>query len=259
MKLPRAAAAATLPIPLLCMWMAPPAAAATTHTIVMTGTMTVVNGGGIGHGSSRGTFDIPKTEHVTHDKPVDTIVISKCVGDETVGELTVHLQLRRDEMVVASPTFRLFEGSSCLTRDLDGQAEAIQHGMKPGQSLTNWRLSARNGEALSDDSGSVTFNLKHNTGSGMGFGRPAEVSGVVATRVAGDPSKVLVQWEDVVTDETSFQIRNSTRNTTVSVGANSTSFILSGQPTERQCYQVRAANSHGTSDFTPVNPQGECI
>ncbi|MFF5449361.1 hypothetical protein [Streptomyces sp. NPDC012888] len=259
MSLLRAAAAAALTIPLLCVWSAPPAAAATTHTIAMTGTMTVKNAGGAFDDDTVQTFDLRKLVRLTHDKPQDTLVRSHCVANQTVGELTVHVRLRSDEMVVATPTLRLFEGSSCLSRDLDGQSEGIQQGMRPGGSLTGARLSVRNTEPLSPDSASATFSLKHTTGSGMGVGRPAEVSAVVATRDAADPSRVRVQWEDVVTDETHFQVRNSTRGTTVSVGPNTTSHTFTGQSAERQCYQVRAGNVHGESAWTPVNPNGECV
>ncbi len=244
MRLRHAAAVAALPLPLLCVWLAPPASAATTHIINVTGTMTVRNGGGVFTSGSTETLDFSRSVRVTHDNPVQTLTVSKCVGDESVGELTVQLQLRTDEMVVESPTLRLFEGSSCLNRDLDGTSEGIQQGMRPGMSLTGARLSVSNSEVASNDSASVTFNLKHTTGPGVGAGRPAEVSGVVATRPdAADPSRVQVVWENVPTDETSFQIRNSTLNTTVSVGANSTSVTFTGQPAERQCYQVRAVNA----------------
>ena len=260
MRLRHAAAVAALPLPLLCVWLAPPASAATTHTVNVTGQMTIRNAGGVFTSGSTQTFAFDRLVRVTHDHPVQTLTVSNCVGNESVGELSVQVQLRTDEMVVESPTLRLFEGSSCLTRDLDGTSEGIQQGMRPGGSLTGARLSVSNSEPLSADSASVTFNLKHTTGPGLGVGRPAEVSGVVATRPdAADPSRVQVVWENVPTDETSFQIRNSTLNTTVSVGANSTSFTFTGQPAEKQCYQVRAVNAQGATDWTPVSSTGECV
>ncbi|WP_156691667.1 hypothetical protein [Streptomyces ficellus] len=260
MRLRRAAAAAALPIPLLCVWLAPPASAATTHTISLTGTMTVTNAGGVFDDDTTQTFDFRRQVRLTHDNPTNTLTTSHCVANQTVGSLSVRVQLRNNEMVVEAPTLRLLEGSSCLTSDLDGSSEGIQQGMRPGGSLTGARLSARNSEAFSPDRASVTFNLRHATGSGVGAGRPAPVAGVVASRPdPADPSRVRVDWQDVVTDETHFQLRNSTLNTTVSVGPNTTSFTFTGQPAERQCYQVRAANSHGPSDWTPVSPTQECV
>ncbi|QGV77848.1 hypothetical protein EIZ62_05995 [Streptomyces ficellus] len=222
--------------------------------------MTVTNAGGVFDDDTTQTFDFRRQVRLTHDNPTNTLTTSHCVANQTVGSLSVRVQLRNNEMVVEAPTLRLLEGSSCLTSDLDGSSEGIQQGMRPGGSLTGARLSARNSEAFSPDRASVTFNLRHATGSGVGAGRPAPVAGVVASRPdPADPSRVRVDWQDVVTDETHFQLRNSTLNTTVSVGPNTTSFTFTGQPAERQCYQVRAANSHGPSDWTPVSPTQECV
>ncbi|MER5933586.1 fibronectin type III domain-containing protein [Streptomyces sp. NPDC002054] len=260
MRLRRAATAtAVVPITLLCVWTAPPAAAASTHTISMSGTLTVSDAPSFGSSRTTRNFPITRLVRLSHDRPQDTLTASACAGGETTGELSVHVELRPDETVVATPTLRLFEGSSCLSRDLDGQDEGIQHGFRPGTSLTNWRLAAENGEVGSDDYTRVNFSLKHEAGAGIGIGRPAEPSNVIATRVAGDPTRVQLEWTDAATDETGYQIFNSSLQQTKGVAANATSFVWTGLPLGKQCFQVRAVNNVGPSDFTPVSAKSECV
>ncbi|MFJ3922111.1 fibronectin type III domain-containing protein [Streptomyces sp. NPDC090022] len=224
----------------------------------MKGTLTVSNGPGLF--SSRTTTNTPfdRLVRLSHDRPTDTLTASACAGGESRGELTVHVELRSNEMVVATPTLRLFEGSTCRSNDLDGTDEGIQQGFRPNKSLTNWRLSVDSDEVGSDDSTRVTFSLKHSTGPGIGIGRPAEPSNVIVTRDAADPTTVKVEWTDTAADETAYHIFNSSLQQTKGVKANSESFVWTGLPLGRQCFQVRAVNDVGPSDFTPVN-RGECV
>ncbi|MEU9034654.1 fibronectin type III domain-containing protein [Streptomyces sp. NPDC048352] len=129
----------------------------------------------------------------------------------------------------------------------------------PGKSLTNWQLSAENGEAGSDDYARVTFSLKHAGGTGIGLGRPAEPSNVVPTRDAADPTRVVVEWSDQATDERWYEVSDSTLRQIKKVPPNSTSFTWTGLPAEKQCFQVRAVNLVGPSAWTPVRATAECV
>ncbi|MGW7343017.1 fibronectin type III domain-containing protein [Streptomyces sp. NPDC054854] len=260
MRLRRLAAVAAVPIPLLCVWIAPPAAAASTHTITLTGTLFVANAGGIGTSASSKTFDMNRTAALSHDRPTATLDMSACVGGESRGQLSVHLQLRPDEMVVVSPTLRLYEGSSCNSNDLDAEDQAIQKGFKPRQSMTV-SLSAANDEAFSGDLTTTNFTLKHTGGTGTGIGSPAEPSGVVAARVGTDPvgrTQVQLQWENPATDETHLEIRNTTLNQSRAAAPDATSFTWPDLPLGKQCFQIQAINAVGPSDWTPANAQSEC-
>ncbi|MET9605906.1 fibronectin type III domain-containing protein [Streptomyces sp. NPDC006512] len=257
MRLRRVAAAAVVPIPLLCVWIAPPAAAASTHTITLTGTLFVANAGGIGTSASSKTFNMNREAALSHDRPEATLDMSACVGGESRGHLSVHLQLRPDEMVVVSPTLRLFEGSSCNSDDLDAEDQGIQKGFRPRESMTV-SLSAANDEAFSGDLTTTNFTLKHSGGAGTGIGRPAEPSAVVATRVGNPPTSVELQWGNPATDETHLEVRNTTLNQSQAVGADATSFTWQNLPLGKQCFQIRAFNANGASEWTPVNPRSEC-
>ncbi|MCX4825309.1 fibronectin type III domain-containing protein [Streptomyces sp. NBC_01142] len=197
------------------------------------------------------------TTALSHDRPQSTLTTSTCAGDESRGVLTVHFQLRSNESVVVSPKLQLFEGSSCSSNDLDAEDEGIQTAFAPRKSLT-WSLKASNDEFGSSDFTTASLTLKHAGGSGTGIGRPAEPSAVVATRSAEDPTAVRVEWENPATDETSVQIRNTTINQTKGLPRDATAFTWSGLQPVKQCFQVRAVNNVGESDWTPVNPKGEC-
>ncbi|WP_158708557.1 fibronectin type III domain-containing protein [Streptomyces sp. NRRL S-244] len=173
--------------------------------------------------------------------------------------MSVQVHLRSDEMVVVNPSLRLFEGSDCLSNDLDGSTRLIEQGFKPGESLTGFRMSVKNGEVGSDDFARVNFDLDHEGSKGIGIGRPAEPSNVVATRDPADPTRVNLQWSDPATDETHFEIFNSSLQQAKGVPKDSTSFVWTGLPLGKQCFQVRAVNAVGASDFTPSNPRSECV
>ncbi|MFF5704610.1 fibronectin type III domain-containing protein [Streptomyces sp. NPDC012794] len=249
---------AVVPLTLLCVWTAPPASAASTHTITVSGSLTVSDAPGITTNRTTRTIPFTRIAQLSHDRTNDTLTAESCVGGETRGVLSVQIQIREDETAVISPTLRLYEGSDCLTNDLDGEDQGIQRGLRPGRSLTNWGLSAENGEAGSDDYARVNFNVKHQGGTGIGVGSPAEPSNVVATREA-DPTSVRVEWSDAATDETRYEIFNSSLQQAKGVSANTTSFVWTGLPLGKQCFQVRAVNDVGPSDWTPVSARSECV
>ncbi|MFE5773832.1 fibronectin type III domain-containing protein [Streptomyces sp. NPDC056485] len=160
---------------------------------------------------------------------------------------------------MATPTLKLFEGSDCLSNDLDGQVQGVQQGVMPGKNTRfNWQMSVENGEVGSDDYARVNFSVKQDGSTGIGLGRPAEPSSVVATRDPADPTRVNLQWSDPATDETHFEIFNSTLRQAKGAPKDATSFAWTGLPLGKQCFQVRAVNANGASDFTPVNPRSEC-
>ncbi|MEU3724429.1 fibronectin type III domain-containing protein [Streptomyces sp. NPDC031705] len=260
MRMRRAAgAAAAVPLALVCVWTAPSAEAASTHTITLSGSLTVSDAPSLASGRTTRTIGFTRVAQMSHDKATDTLTAESCVGGETRGVLTVRITLRSSELAVVSPTLRLFEGSDCLNNDLDGEDQGIQQGFMPGKSLTNWQLAAENGEAGSDDYARVTFSLKHAGGTGIGLGSPAEPSNVVATRDAADPTRVVVEWSDQATDERWYEVSDSTLRQIKKVTPNSTSLTWTGLPAEKQCFQVRAVNLVGPSDWTPVKATSECV
>ncbi|MFF4100838.1 fibronectin type III domain-containing protein [Streptomyces sp. NPDC001903] len=251
--------AAIAPVTVLCVWTAPPAAAASTHTITMTGTLTVSDAPSLGSGRTTRSTPFTRVVKLSHDKPSDTLTASACVGGETRGEVSVAVNLRSDELVVVNPTLKIFEGSDCLSNDLDGTVRLIQQGLMPGKSLVGFQMNVENGEAGSDDYARVNFDLKHVGGKGIGIGRPAEPSNVVATRDPADPTRVNLEWSDQATDETHYAIFNSTLRQAKGAPKDATSFVWTGLPLGKQCFQVQAVNAMGASDFTPVNPKTECV
>ncbi|MFD9378750.1 fibronectin type III domain-containing protein [Streptomyces sp. NPDC059999] len=250
---------AIAPVTVWCVWTAPPAAAASTHTITMTGTLTVSDAPGLASGRTTRSTPFSRLVRLSHDRPDQTLTASACVGGETRGEVSVQAHLRSDEMVVVNSSLRIFEGSDCLSTDLDGSTRLIEQGFKPRQSLTGFQMSVENGEVGSDDYARVNFDLKHDGDKGIGIGRPAEPSSVVATRDPADPTRVNLEWSDPATDETHFEIFNSTLRQAMGVTKDTTSFVWTGLPLGKQCFQVRAVNAVGASDFTPFNPRSECV
>ncbi|MGE7387907.1 fibronectin type III domain-containing protein [Streptomyces sp. NPDC004126] len=225
----------------------------------MTGTLTVSNAPSLGKGRITQSITLSGMTQLSHDRPDGTMTFARCVAGETRGELSVQVHLRSDEMVVATPTLRLYEGSSCNSNDLDGTSGGLQQGIRQGgRSPSNWELYVKNGEAGSPDYARVNFSVSQKGSTGIGIGSPAEPSNVVATRDAADPTRVNLEWTDTATDETRFEIFNSTLQQARGVPANSTSFVWTGLPPAKQCFQVRAVNDVGPSDWTPFNSKVEC-
>ncbi|MFD0356254.1 fibronectin type III domain-containing protein [Streptomyces sp. NPDC127110] len=225
----------------------------------MTGTLTVSNAPSLGKGRVTQSVTLSGMVKLTHDRADGTMTFARCAGGETRGELSVQVHLRSDEMVVATPTLRIYEGSSCNSNDLDGTSGGLQQGIRPGgRSPSNWQMSVENGEVGSPDYARVNFSVSQKGGTGIGIGRPAEPSNVVATRDPADPTRVNLEWTDTATDETGFQIFSNPLGQTKNLPANSSSFAWTGLPPGRQCFQVRAVNDAGESDWTPVRANVEC-
>ncbi|MEV5385657.1 fibronectin type III domain-containing protein [Streptomyces sp. NPDC052721] len=256
MKLRLAIATAILIIPVPFVSMTEPAAAANTHVVVLTGHMKVIDSPGLFTGKRVGEFNFEKRATLTHDRTRATLSTGACVRD-SFGLLTVQLELTRFEYVAVTPTIRLYEGSTCLSDDLDGEKSAITQGVTVGESKS-WNLEVVNSEFNSLDYAGAKFFVRNTVGADVG--RPREPSNVVATRDPGNNRTVVVQWVDNATNESGYEIRNTTlNNTTLPMDADRTTFTWPNlDPSVRHCFQIRAVNAQGPSAWTPVSPRGEC-
>ncbi|MFE1555257.1 hypothetical protein ACFW6V_09720 [Streptomyces sp. NPDC058734] len=68
----------------------------------------------------------------------------------------------------------------------------------------------------------------------------------------------MVEWSDQAADEKWYEISDSTLGQIKKVTANSTSLTWTGLPVDKQCFQVRAVNFVGASEWTPVGARVEC-
>lgn len=251
MKLARLMAAALLLAPIAFVGMTEPAAAANTHIVLLKGKMWVLDSGGLLGKSSLRKVPIDRQANLTHDAPKKTFKFKTCAGHETRGELSVALTLTSSDRVVTSTRLRLFEESGCDNDDLDGwHAPAIRViGVGDGHRT---RITVLNDEFESPDQVDADFTVRHNALP------PNAPSQVVASRVPGDSHTISVEWTDEATDETGYEVRNTTTNQTKNLPPNTTRTTWPNPVVHRSCFQVRAVGVGGPSEWTPVGTQVEC-
>ncbi|MFJ8504896.1 hypothetical protein [Streptomyces avermitilis] len=245
-------AAAVLLVPIPFLGMTEPAAAANTHAVTAEGWLTAVDSGHPADGVQK---EIDGTALLTHDNPTANFRVQVCAGGETRGVLSVMLRLRDSEKVDTSATLYLYEDSQCNNNDLDGTVRAPNKAISlgGGRSL---RMYVKNSEFLSPDFVKANFRITHRVGPDIG--RPNAPSNVVASRVPGNSHKIAIQWADNATNETGYEIRNTTINQTGSLAPNTTETTWYQPIVFKECFQVRALGAAGPSDWTPVGPKVEC-
>lgn len=233
-----------------------PAAAKSTHTVVISGHFSVFGDSHFGHSTEiSGDFESPPTE-LTHNGVTDmNLRLVRCAG-EARGELliTVHLIDATDEFV-ADARLDLYEESDCGGNDLEAPGVKWKRRIPAGEQRSA-HLFKPNGEFLSFDSVEATFTVKNGV-------QPSDPNHVVATRVfrrlyAGRTA--LIHWQDMSNNETGYEIRNSTTGTVNRVGPNITEFEWHGlNPRIDHCFQVRAIGEFGTSNWSPPGREDNCV
>ena len=139
MRLRHITAAAFLPIPMLFPGSVQ-AAALPLHIVTVKGRLQVIDGGGVFTSATVVNLDFNQRVVLRLlGTSTRTLTFSKCAGGETRGVLTVPLRLTRYQYVTVSPKLQMFEGSSCSSNDLDGEATPIQSGVTPNSSKT-WSM-----------------------------------------------------------------------------------------------------------------------
>ncbi|MEV8535194.1 fibronectin type III domain-containing protein [Streptomyces sp. NPDC051211] len=252
MKLGHAMGAAVLLTPVLFVGMTESATARNTHAVTIQGVLNVRDAGGQVSGDS-----FSQQVNLTHDAPTGSFRVERCAGGETRGVLSVSLQLNSSETVSPRAVLYLYEESTCNNNDLEGTARTTNRPLAMNK-VRSHNLSVKNGEFLSDDSAHAEFSITHAAGADVG--RPNEPSNVVATAVpANNEKSVRVEWEDNASNETGYEIRNTTLNQTFGVAANTRTFSVPHLDEKvRYCFQVRAVGTKGPSDWTPVGERVEC-
>lgn len=268
MKFRHIIATAVLLAPIPFVGMTEDAAARNTHAITIKGEIGIGDYGGTGK-SEFHYEQINKVFNLTHDNPRDAFSWRYCAGGEVVGYVSIWLALNdADDRVVEKPTLTLYEGATCSTRDLVKQRVGAGHAIRVGQSrIINSEI--RNTEIASiDDFLRVNLRIAH--GVGADIGRPTEPSHVVAdvplsrllclaTKKSCPTKSVYLTWQDEATNETAYEVRNTSREEIRRVPANTTSFSWPGIGwSEKHCFQVRAVNDKGASDWTPAGTAVAC-
>jgi hypothetical protein len=251
MKLGHIMAAAVLLAPIPFVGMTEPAAAASTHTVVLSGTLFAYDGGSVFGSGDDKTKDFDKRVNLTHDEPRARLKFVECAGDETRAELSVELRLTQTESVSVQPTLYLYEESACNNTDRDGSQQATARRLAGGQSR-HWFLKVFNDEASSFDFVWADLTVTHNVVP------PKEPSELVASHVQGDMHTIHLAWEDNATDETGYEIRNTTTNQTHRVAPNTTKLKWNSPIRFKQCFQIRALGDPNPSNWTPTDPQAVC-
>lgn len=230
--------------------------AANTHAVTLRGTMDVNDCCDIFSGSNKVELNFNRRVNLTHDQPRHLFEVTACAGGETRGHLRVSVQLRGTEVLIARPVLRLFEESSCNNWDLDGQASRAAKNISVGNS-DGWSMAAVSNEFNKVDSALAWFTVSH--GIGADIGRPREPSNVIASRVPEDSHRIALQWDDNATNETGYEIRNTTINQTARLAPNTTKTTWYQPIVFKACFQVRAVGDRGPSDWTPVGTAVECV
>ncbi|WP_159046581.1 fibronectin type III domain-containing protein [Streptomyces sp. XY413] len=264
MKIGHFIAATVLLAPITYFGMTDTAVAANTHGLTLKGEMTLF-GERVGSGHNMG-----ESAHLTHDRPTHTFTFSFCSSDgEGRGVLTVAMRLTSSERVTVTPVFKVYEEEKCYNDDLDGTTTGKPVSM-PMNSSRNWTMTVSKWEFNDLVHGEVYFNLVHVRSPD--YGRPAEPSNVVASpsnltpltcrmlKIQCKGKSVSLQWVDNATNETHYEVRNTNLEKIVRLSPNTThDFWTDLDPTRKQCFQVRAVNQLGPSEWTPVNTAGECV
>ena len=139
---------------------APPAAAYGGHTVTIKGTMVLRDDENLGSDETlRVTFS--DTVNLRHGAPRGRVGFTTCVGGEVTGDFTVAVTLEGNELVVWQPTLNLYEGTSCLSGDLDGQVIGRARTTQPNYYETTWIQTWNKDEDSPDDRVRVDYELHH--------------------------------------------------------------------------------------------------
>jgi hypothetical protein len=245
-------AAAVLLAPIPFMGMTEPAAANSIHTVVVKGTVRAYDGGPVFGGSHNVTKTISRTVDLRHGGQDRHLRFTACAGGETRADLIVDLRLNSAEQIVADSTLYLFEGSSCNSDDQDG-SQSVRNPKPISIDQSRHRfLKVFNNEFQSFDFVTADFTVTHNVQP------PKEPSGLVATHVQGDMHTIHLAWEDNATDETGYEVRNTTTGATARIAPNRTTIAWPSPLRFKQCFQVRALGNPKPSNWSPANPQAAC-
>ncbi|MDA5279011.1 MULTISPECIES: hypothetical protein [unclassified Streptomyces] len=107
---------------------------------------------------------------------------------------------------------------------------------------------------MSGDAFTEPINLTHDSPTGS-----FRVERCAGGQTRGVEKAVRVDWSDNASNETGYEIRNTTLNQSFLVDANATSFSLPHLNDKiRHCVQVRAVGVQGRSAWTPVGERVEC-
>ncbi len=251
MKLGRIVAAAVLLTPISFVFTTEPAAAASRHTVTVSGLLTAVDGGGFGQSQKKRSIDISGTFRLSHTSPRSSRTFTVCAGGETRGEVRIGLLLTRSEAVVATTRLRLYEESNCDNNDLE-ETRTSSRALRPG-ATQNVQFGAFTHEAGSYDFTFVKYRVTHDAAP------PAAPSNLTVTRLQG--RKVDVRWVDNATDETGYEIRNTAISSNAKpLPANTTNYLYSFNQVgpANACFQVRAVGLGGPSAWTPTDPFAVC-
>ncbi|MFD3699641.1 hypothetical protein ACFWUZ_26525 [Streptomyces sp. NPDC058646] len=164
MKLAYLTAAAVLLAPIA--FVAQPAQAFNTHTVILTGTLEVYDHGGLFGGSATSTDAFDRRVTLTHNRPRASVLVVECAGGETRAELRVTLMLLGSEVVSSGPRLRLYEESRCDNNDLDDENWPVAKNVALNTSR-GWRLYVSNDEWGSYyDSADAAFAVTNWPGAG---------------------------------------------------------------------------------------------
>jgi hypothetical protein len=250
MKLLRLLAAAVLLAPVPLVSASNPAGGAEVHHVVAQGNLEVYECCTFLSPSHLKTRHFNKPFVLTHDKPKAHFQVKECVDDQVRGELRVDARINGAEEVVAAARIKLYEESTCENLDLDGQnSRSATVGETQSGRL---RFTAVNTEFHSSDSVAADFTVTNNVGA------PPEPSHVVARRLPGDSSKIVLDWVDEATNETGYEILNTSTGQIARLGPNRIQTYWKQPIVYRTCFQIRAVGALGSSAWTPVSPTAEC-
>ncbi|MYW15254.1 hypothetical protein GT039_06535 [Streptomyces sp. SID2955] len=251
MKVPRLAAIAVLLAPIPFAGAAEPVGAAQVHAVFAHGHLRVYECCSFLSPSHTVIVDFSKHLVLTHARPTEHFWVKGCAGDQARGELRVDLRLTESEEVVTKARLKLYEGSTCDNLDLDG-ADSRSTVTGEGQSR-RLLFEVWNDEFHSNDTATADFTVGQNPGA------PPEPSNLVAGRVPGNSGKISLDWVDQATDETGYEILNTSTGQIARLAPDSSHTFWYQPIVYRTCFQVRAVNAQGSSSWTPVSPTAECV
>ncbi|MFI1452185.1 hypothetical protein [Streptomyces roseus] len=250
MKLGRVIAAAILLSPLPFSASVEPATAATTHTVVIKGSLQVSSCCGLlGTGDETRTETFTRVATLTRDHPTASLLVSKCAGGEARGDLRFKVRLN-GALVFTTSDLKLFEESVCDNNDLDD--ESSEFTVSPPRRSRHVNLSTMNSEFHSPDEALAQFTVIHTVSP------TTAPSLLYAGRVVGNPHKIALAWVDDSTDATGYEIHNTETNQTAHLASDRRSMVWEQAIVFHTCFQIRALGVGGPSAWVPANPSEIC-
>jgi hypothetical protein len=164
MKLGHIAAAVVLSISIPFAGAAQPAGAASSHTVILQGTIDVWECCGFLDSDDRQTRDFNRSLRLVHGEH-KWFKEEECAGGEARGELTVNVRVLSDDTLQVWSILNLWEGGSCQSLDRDGYESGATRYLSLGTAQT-WVLNARNDEFHSEDAAKAWFSVIHKVAPG---------------------------------------------------------------------------------------------